>query len=1179
MKRKKHLLSIILIVTLCTGGLYAADSDAKLNELLYPASLGGGTGTTLMQPPQSTLINPASAALEQRMTFQGSYSGIVGSDDASSGWKAHAVSFGHTIPTKVGVFTWNGSFLGSGYETLPTGRQFSLYGSFAKDVYPDTYVGMGVKALLGDGPSYGAAADIGFIRSMSSLFFLEDVNWAMVLHNIGYSGIDSLREPMNSLIGGVDGRVYQRGGFETRLNGDLHWAEFDNLRLNLGLRFLVGDSFQAGIASRFDLRKLLDGKTGEMIPSLSLTYTYRPGATGGESDGEHWTENELQPTLAVAPVSTSLWAFGLGLRVPIGLIDEEAPRINIELSGLNGDSTPENDEEPAGQEEPADAHGPDGAPHDSGEAESSEEQAKADSANDTTERTSRIPRKDGKPDSENDSIQLRLVNDSEKDQEKGVEEKEGESHPSREELQNEVPEAQIYISPNNDGVKDEVSFSFGLSEDRYIMGYEFVVIDEAGQTVRKIENKETRPDERSFRTFFQNLFAVKKGIQVPEKLRWDGTKDDGSLAEDGLYYFFVRAWDDNNNYSESERFSVYVDTRSPYIEIRKVEEGERIFSPNDDGNKDFLPIEQRGTREDLWTAWIEDVNGSKIKTWNWRDSEPPSFRWDGTDDAGKLVPDGVYRYRIESTDRAGNSSRAEYSNIVKNTEPTPVGLSISNSHFSPNGDNILDTVLIETKVPVVRGLEEWELHILDNDNRSRRVYQGQAAPPGTIAFDGRDQQGRILEEGEYHAELSVLYSNGNRPQASSASFILDVSPPEASVRLDSRIFSPNGDGVKDTITFFQESSLEENWHGSITDIDGNVVYQYKWIERANSNVSWDGRNSEGRLMDDGFYFYQLSTVDRAGNHGESERLRFELNTEETEVILTTNYDHFSPNGDGVKDVLELLPRIQGSRRVQDYRMEILDKRDRVILERSGSGNVPERIQWNGFDSAGNRVEDGQYYARMEVTNLNGTRNSAETKKFVVDTVAPRIELELEHPVFSPEGDGRKDTVLISVLDSSEEELWEAEIRDDEGRTVNRLTWTGTAQDFEWDGTDRAGNTVPDGEYSYRVYSTDRAGNSTEATIDSIRVDTEATKIFVTASSDKISPTGNGIYEEIEFSTIINRSEGLNEWMLEIVDASGKVQRSFQGEARVPRKIIWDGRNGDGKIVESEYRARFSAVYE
>ena len=1179
MIRKNYLLLLVLVCLVSVSAV-GADIQPKLQELYSPRLFGPANTGTLLVPPQSSLQNPASAALAQRITFDGNYVALFGQDETSSGWKGHAINFGHTIPTKIGVFTWNTNYLRSTFDSLDLGNRLSLHGSFAKDIYEDTLVGLGLGATMAEGPEFGVGADLGLIRLRPSLWFMDDVQWSVALSNLGYSSIEGVRKPLYSVSGGINGRFLSTDNVEGRLLSEVKVPEYSNVVWSTGVKFQVGFGFEASVGTRVNAESLIDGEYGELIPSVTLGYTYTPGADTSDktpedlSAAERFTQNELQPYISTAPFTTELWAVGAGLTVPIGRIDTKPPQIEIDLSGITTQFEQETEETDTGS-------GSESEPVSSDENKESEQAragnpARMDHGKLASLASLRGGRKTGgKASYAIQSAELGpvFVADGEEAVKDAPEKELTEKRKS-----NVIPDAQIYLSPNNDGVQDALSFDLSIDESRYIKGYEFIVENREGEAVRTILNKETRPEKRTARNFFQNLFKAKSGIQVPDTLRWDGTTDSGEKAPDGLYFFYIRSWDDNENYGTSDKYSVYIDTQPPVVEIDRAEAPERIFSPNNDGNKDVLPIEQEGTREDLWKAQIRNAAGNVVKTYSWQNEQPRAFDWDGTNNQGILVPDGVYQYTVQATDRSGNSGQAEYGNLVKNTEETPISLSIDNSHFSPNGDGILDVVLLQPKVPVQRGIESWTIDIVDANGRAYRSFTGESGLSGAIAFDGKGDDGQVLPENrEYFAELQVLYVNGNNPQAKSAPFIIDISKPEASVQIDNKIFSPNGDGNKDNITIHQETSQEENWYGTITDIDQNPVYQYKWIEQPENRISWDGRRDDGSLAEDGYYFYQLSTVDKAGNRGQSERVRFELNTEETPVLLTSSYDFFSPNGDGSKDTIRFLPKLQVQEGVVSYTLEVVTESGEPVFNRNGSGSVPESLLWDGFSSAGGRVEDGAYRAKLDVLYANGNNPQAETQLFTIDTVYPAITVDPEYTIFSPEGDGNRDSITFEQ-DSTVEELWEGQVVNAAGEVVKRSAWKGSAENFVWNGTDAQGNSVPDGNYTYRVSSTDRAGNATEVAVEGIELDTAQTKIFVTAGSDKLAPTGNGLYEEISFSTIVNRREGLESWSLEMVDQNGVTQKTFSGEQRIPKEIIWDGKDENGQYIEGRYKARFNARY-
>ncbi|HUX11467.1 MAG TPA: FlgD immunoglobulin-like domain containing protein, partial [Spirochaetia bacterium] len=652
----------------------------------------------------------------------------------------------------------------------------------------------------------------------------------------------------------------------------------------------------------------------------------------------------------------------------------------------------------------------------------------------------------------------------------------------------------LYISPNNDGTQDALDLPISITDQRYVMGYDLKIIDAAGNVVRNIRNKDSRPENRGFRNVVDRLLAVKRGIDIPKTLRWDGTSDSGSTVKDGEYGFSLEAWDDNGNVGRTPVYHVIVDDTPPSVSITVPAPADTIFSPNGDGNKDTFTIRQSGSSELLWTADIRNSTGKTVLSHTWT-GKPTDFTWDGRATDGRTVPDGVYDYMITSTDLAGNRGSAVLDNIIVNTQATPIKLTIDNRYFSPNGDGVKDNVTFTPEVPVRSGIDSWKLDIIDANGSTVREMGGNGVPPDHIVFNGMGANGVVLPEESYHAKLTLNYQNGNQPNDTSPPFTLQLTPPNAAITDNYSVFSPNGDGNKDTITFFQETSPATEWTGTVRSAAGKVMKTFTWPGTADLQTVWDGRGNDGSLVPDGEYTYQLSGSDAAGNKGSSNTLTFSINTEATPVLLSAQYEAFSPNSDGVKDTIQLIPRLKKNDGITAYTLSILDSAGKSVRAMMGNGTIAGPFTWDGQNNAGIRAPDGTYTAQLSVQYVNGNQELARTAPFILDTVYPSAALSADYTLFSPDGDGHRDTVTIHQT-TSNETLWQGRIVNEKGQEVRTVYWKGLAGDLIWDGTDDAGNRVPDGTYRYTLSAEDRAGNRTEKSMD-LQVDTRPASVFVT----------------------------------------------------------------------------------
>jgi len=772
-----------------------------------------------------------------------------------------------------------------------------------------------------------------------------------------------------------------------------------------------------------------------------------------------------------------------------------------------------------------------------------------------------------------------------------------------------------WISPNNDGKADYLEFDVAITDQRYVEEWVFEVYDEEGSLVRTYRNKELRPETQGVKNFFQRLFAVKAGVEIPPSMRWDGIFDSGSLAPDGKYFFTITAKDDNGNIGIAGPFELTVDNTPPLVTITPYEEGMNIFSPDGDGNKDTLTITQTGSVEDLWEGGIYDAEGNKVKSFNFTNNEPKTIIWDGTDDSGTIVGDGVYIYRVGATDRAMNSAEAALENIIISTIQPQIGLAITDGYFSPNGDGEKDTEVLLLSVPVTDGIIGWDIEIKDNSGAGKRTISTGTAVPAQIEFDGRDEEGRILPEGIYSAALTIRYRNGYVSTATSPNFTLDITPPQASVQTEDPgegpgippVFSPfNRSSTKNELVLIQDGSSELSWIGEIhrstrdpsipgarpadsPDRSGPPVKTFRFSGNPPRRIVWDGITDSGTLTPDGFYTYELYSTDPAGNTGYSNSVVFEVNTRDTPIFISTDLRAFSPDGNGVRDTINLLPQIQEREGIITWKIEILNLEDSLragnpssIRTFEGRGSVPASVNWNGRTNAGTLAQDGTYVAKFDVEYRSGNLPSALSLAFVLDTIPPQGELSVPFTLFAPNGNGNRDTLPIHVTTEGNDE-WNAVITDSGNNAVRSWNWTGLtpAASLPWDGKDNAGNIVPDGNYTFTITSTDEAGNSTRKTINNIVVDARVPKIFLTASSQSIAPKPNQA-EALRFNILSTPQDGVNFWKLELKDENNTVVKTFPtmagGSGTLPSYLPWNGTDERGVIREGRFTPALTANY-
>lgn len=743
----------------------------------------------------------------------------------------------------------------------------------------------------------------------------------------------------------------------------------------------------------------------------------------------------------------------------------------------------------------------------------------------------------------------------------------------------------IYISPNNDGIQDVLTVPLSVSDKRYITEWSFVITDEEGNPLRTIGNKVKFPEKITFKNFFSRLFEEKKGVEVPSSVSWDGTFDSGEIAPDGTYYYYFTASDDNDNVSTTTPLPVVVDQTPPEIELSQPKtEGDKIFG---EGIKSNFAVTQKGSSEDLWTAAFYDTTGKPVRTFTWENSSPTSFEWDGSNDLGAPVLDGVYSYRISSKDRAGNVSPvSQISNIIYSAEKPGTNITINGSrYFSPNDDGIQDKVTFDLTIPegsrsAGNRLLNWQVAIINANGEIVKKFTGSDSAPSQLAYDGKDEKNQLLKDGSYQAVVTASYLNGFEPEPiRSPSFVLDNTPPLASVRVTANIFSPDGDGRIDIIEIVQDSSKEKNWRGEVLGEDGTPVRTFVFGEQADSSFMWDGLNDEGRLCEDGNYSYKLYTTDSAGNTAQAVTSAFELNTGTTEVILTVQPMAFSPNGDKIQDTVTLTPVVKTESGISSYQLTVLNEAGDIVRTFKDNRALPTNFSWNGLTDNGVKCDDGIYTATLETVAKNGSLAKTSTQPFAIDTVYPDVNVSVPYNLFSPDGDESKDVLPVEIS-SSKEQRWTGRIETDSGALVKEYFWEGSAESFDWDGRDESGNLVTDGKYKFEISTQDAAGNKGSAQLAEIVVDTRVPKFYLTAAEEAFSPNGDGFKDQQTFTIRSTLSEGIESWNFEIKAVDGSVVRSWseKDSPDVPSTVVWDGITSEELPGEGSFIASLNVTY-
>lgn len=146
----------------------------------------------------------------------------------------------------------------------------------------------------------------------------------------------------------------------------------------------------------------------------------------------------------------------------------------------------------------------------------------------------------------------------------------------------------------------------------------------------------------------------------------------------------------------------------------------------------------------------------------------------------------------------------------------------------------------------------------------RTVARGRAVPAGrvSLAWDGRDDDGIVLPEGEYRPRVHLREANFTIDMPNEMR--IDVTPPVVeSYEVAPRVFSPDGDGRVDRVRVTY--ALDEDARGLLF-----VNGERRGLNRfagPEGRFVWNGREN-GQALPTGVYGLTVSARDPAGNVAE-----------------------------------------------------------------------------------------------------------------------------------------------------------------------------------------------------------------------------------------------------------------------------------------------------------------------
>jgi hypothetical protein len=192
---------------------------------------------------------------------------------------------------------------------------------------------------------------------------------------------------------------------------------------------------------------------------------------------------------------------------------------------------------------------------------------------------------------------------------------------------------------------------------------------------------------------------------------------------------------------------------------------DKVFSPVCECLRDAAVLSFVLRRPETVTVDILGADGRSVRTLVRKQHEPKgrvSYVWDGFDNGGRIVPDGIYRPRIHLR-RHGRTIVLPNRIRVDTTAPTIRVLSVTPRVFSPDGDSRRDRITTRFEIDELA-------HAMMLVNGRRRVFDRYRKTQGKLVWFGLIR-GHPARPGRYEIRLRAVDQAGNRSARTRAVFV------------------------------------------------------------------------------------------------------------------------------------------------------------------------------------------------------------------------------------------------------------------------------------------------------------------------------------------------------------------------------------------------------------------------
>ncbi|WP_423230296.1 Ig-like domain-containing protein [Enterobacter hormaechei] len=645
---------------------------------------------------------------------------------------------------------------------------------------------------------------------------------------------------------------------------------------------------------------------------------------------------------------------------------------------------------------------------------------------------------------------------------------------------------------------------------------------------------------------------------------------DGRTLTDGTYQYQVRVIDNAGNVGATDSQDVVIDLTKPAAATITVDSVSQDTGLSD---SDFITSDNQISLKGTLGAALGSGDHAQISLdggATWTDVSVSGLSWTYVD--GRTLADGDYNYQLRVIDDAGNISATTSQVVTIDTVAPDASKTIAIDSISDDtGLSSSDFITNDTSLTL-----HGSLGATLADGEYAQISIDGGVTWQNVIVTGNSWyyvDGRTLGNQTYDYYVRVVDAAGNVGASAHQQVTVDTVAPDAAITVTvDNITVDTGFDNNDFLTSSTSYTLNGTLGAELgageyvqVSMDGGTTWVYATV----SGTRWSYNDT--RTLADGDYRYQVRVVDQAGNVGATTTQDVTVDTQAPQYGITI--DSISEDtGQSGSDFITMDTSLTingslGSALASDERVQISLDGGNTWIDTTVTNQC-----WSYTDTRD--LADGDYTYQVRIIDQAGNVGSTSSQVVTVDTTPPDT---VGTVVSYTDGEGERtgtygasvatdDTspLINGTLNRAPEDGEIVQLYRD-GILLGQVTMNGSAS---WSYQD---NGLLDGNHTYILRVTDKAGNYTESDGFVLNVDTSipTTTAAITAQTTSdttpiVSGTvsadlvnGEYLVVTVNGKTYTSQTGGAvvvdpdhNTWYLQIPDSDALSVASYDVTAQV-----------------------------